>query len=230
MPRNTKPAPRKKRPTVYILGGLSRTGKTTVTMKLMRRRRLVVFSTDTIRRTIRGVLTGEPNRGVERVTFRGYVTIREPGNKKLRKIPFGRKDQSEDDLAWEGARAIIMGYDRPGRGDLLVEGVAVTPERVYALKLKNLKVRAAFFGYSKESHLDSILAYSKKRKDRIYKWIHEHGGDDSQVRKWVEKGIVTSKQLQKSARKFGYRYFDISGRPFREHVANVLTYLDSRQT
>ena len=213
--------------TIYFIGGLARVGKTIVSLKLIRRKHLVPISTDGIRAAMRKILIGESHVSVDQIEFHGKATFRRPGNLKQHKISFARKSKNEDDLAWIGVVGLIERYDYRNFTDILIEGIAVTPERVHKLKLKNLKIRAAFIGYNDESHLKSVLRYSKKKNDWVQTWIKEHGGDYSHVKDWIQKGILQNDVRRKQARGYGYGYFDITERPFNEHVRIVLRYLSS---
>lgn len=191
----------------------------------MQRKSVVMIPTDIIRFGINNIFLGESYISLEKISFKGVATFRRPGSLKVHKIKFNKKNQDRDDLAWFGASGMIHAYDRANKTDVLVEGIAVTPERIHSLKLKNLVIRAAFIGYNNGSHLASILAYSKKKKDWVHTWIQEHDGDGAHVKKWVREKVVRSGALRKLARKFGYAYFDITKRPFRKHIESVTGYL-----
>lgn len=211
--------------TLYVIGGPARVGKTTIANAVMRRKHLIIISTDVIRTGIKDLLIGELKGYPRKIGFKSVVTFQEQGSLKLRKKTFARTALSEDDLAWIGMQGIIQTYDRPGKSDLLIEGIAITPERIHALKLKSFIVKAVFVGYSDPSHVASILDYSQKKKDWVYKWIQERRGKTSDVNNWVKKGIVSSAKMEKAAKKFGYKYFDVTKRPFKKHVTAVLGYL-----
>lgn len=211
--------------TIYFIGGPARVGKTIVSLQLIRRKDLIVVSTDGIRAAMRKILIGKSHVSVDRIEFHGKATFRRPGNLEPRTVTFRRTSRHEDDLAWIGVTGLIERFDYRNNTDVLIEGIAVTPERVHRLKLKNLKIRAVFIGYNNESHAGSILRYSEKNNDWVRTWIQEHGGDRSRVKDWVKKGIVKNNAVKRQARRFGYRYFDITERPFKQHTQAVLKYL-----
>jgi hypothetical protein len=174
---------------------------------------------------IRNVLTGMPHVAVEKISFRGNVTFHRPGNLKVHKADFSVKNETEDKLTWKGIVGLIDKYDEANKTDVLIEGIAVTPERVHRLKLKNLSVKAAFLGYDNMSHLDTILTYSKNKNDWVQVWIKEYKGSDAHVREWVRKEIARSAKVKKLSKKFRYGYFDITKYPFEKYVRTVLRYL-----
>ncbi|HEX4104082.1 MAG TPA: hypothetical protein VHZ04_01220 [Candidatus Paceibacterota bacterium] len=215
-----------KKHTLYLIGGPSRVGKSIIASEILRRRHLIAISTDGIRAAVRNVLVGESRVSVDRISFSVQAAFRRPGSLKVHKVHIVKKNQQQDDLAWQGVLGLVHAYDRGNRFDVLVEGIAVTPERVHRLakKLKNLKVKAAFVGYSNATHADAILAYAKEKKDWVHTWIKEQGRGDASVHEWVRKGIVKNAKLKRSARKFGYAYFNLSERPFNDHVRAVMRY------
>ena len=212
--------------TIYFIGGPARSGKTTVAERIMRRKHFVVVSTDVIRAAVRKVLIGESRVSIEEINFKGKAVFRRPGDLKVHKVTFEKSPkESEDALAWVGTLGIIETYDRKNNVDVLIEGIAVTPERVSKLKLKNMAIKAVFIGYGDKSHTAAILEHARKKEDWVHTWIKEHGGDDSRVEDWVRKGVARSKVVEKLAKKFGYGYFDITKRPFKEQVQAIADYL-----
>jgi adenylate kinase family enzyme len=208
----------KQKHTVYFIGGPGRVGKTTVAEEILRRKHLVVISSDAIRAGIRKVL-------IDEVSFKGKAKFRRPGDLRTHEIAFTRARMTDDELAWIGVIGLLEGYDRKNRVDVLVEGIVVTPEQVHRLKLKNLVTRAAFIGYTNESHLASILAYSKKEKDWVYKSIQDHGGSDAHLKPWARQEMAKSATMKKLAKKFGYKYFELSGQSFEQTTRAVADYL-----
>ncbi|HEY5221356.1 MAG TPA: hypothetical protein VIJ29_04450 [Candidatus Paceibacterota bacterium] len=217
-----------KKGTMYFIGGLARTGKTTIAEKVARKGSMLPISADAIRSGTRNLLIGEYRTSMEKISFKTIATFRRAGSSKIYKKRFGRNDQSEDELAWESVIGLIHAYDgKPGKGGyhLLVEGVAVTPEHLKALKLKNLNIKAAFIGYSHPSHVESILTHAKKKKDWVHQWIKEGWGNEADVHGWVRTGIIQSAKMKKMSKRFGYGYFDVAELPFEKHVQAVTKYL-----
>ena len=211
--------------TLYLIGGLSRAGKTTVLKNLMGRRPAITIQTDAIRNAIRKVLVGEAYVAVKDIKVSTRTTFHRPGNLKKFAIARTRHFKGEDEFTWAGVLGLIEAYDRKNKTDVIIEGVAITPQKVHALKLKNLRTRAAFVGYSNTSHLQTILAHSAAEKDWIQTSIKEHGGGTSHLTKWFREEVAKGRRIQKFARKFHYGYFDAGERPFRQHVAAVVAYL-----
>jgi 2-phosphoglycerate kinase len=215
----------KQKHTVYFIGGPGRVGKTTVAGEILRRKHLVVIQSDAIRAGIRKVLIDESYVNIDEVSFKGKARFRRPGDLRTHEVAFARTRMTDDELTWIGILGLLEGYDRKNRFDVLVEGIVVTPEQIHRLKLKNLVTRAAFIGYTNESHLASILAYPKKEKDWVYKSIQEHGGSDAHLKPWARQEMAKSASMKKLAKKFGYKYFELSDQPFKKTIKAVVDYL-----
>jgi 2-phosphoglycerate kinase len=215
----------KRKHTLYFIGGESRVGKTTVFNEMRKRHDMITIQADAIRAGIRKALIGESRVTIEKLHIATRATFRRPGNLKLHTVNRIQNPKSEDDFSWLGILGLIEGYDRKNTTDVIIEGIAVKPKRVHGLKLKNLKIRAAFIGYNDISHLKAILAHSKQQKDWVHTSIKEHGGDTSHIEAGVRRGIKHSEKTERLAKKFGYGYFDVTARPFKQHVMAVVAYL-----
>ena len=214
-----------KRHTLYVIGGLARVGKTTIFAKLVQQRHAITIQSDAIRAGLRKVLIGESHVNVRKIHMKASGTFQRPGDLKMHKINHVIDTKDEDELAWIGITGLLETYDRNNRADVIIEGIAITPERLHALKLKNLKVRAVFIGYNNDSQLERMLAFAHKEKDWVWRTIQEHDGNTDHVVKWVREGIVKSRKLERGAKKFKYGYFDISAGPFKQHTEAVVKYL-----
>jgi 2-phosphoglycerate kinase len=91
---------RKSKHYLYVIGGPARVGKTTVAEKVMRRKALIMLSTDGIRSGINNIFLDESHISIEKITFKGMATFRRPGSLKVHKKTFVKTNQDRDDLAW----------------------------------------------------------------------------------------------------------------------------------
>ncbi len=216
-------------PTLYLIGGSPRAGKSTIATKVMQQLQIHTVSCDALRCATRNVLFGEPYVSVERIHFDGDVTFHRPGSleQHRREFTYGT-EHGEEELNWRAIEGVINHYDRQGQ-DVMLEGVTITPERVHSLKLTSLDVAAVFVGFSSPGYADTILSHAKKNpKDWVNLAVQESGGDEQAFRGWVAEEVVASQQRREAAEGFGYGYFDLSASAFSEHVDNAATYLLNR--
>src|SRR5580700_7691116 len=80
-----------------------------------------------------------------------------------------------DDLAWDRLAKRLR--ETNFLTDVLVEGVAITPQRIYGLNIPTLALqKAVFLGYSRESHADSILNHAQqaRQKDWVFRQMQKN--------------------------------------------------------
>ncbi len=209
--------------TLYLLGGLARSGKTTVFKEIVFKKPIISVTTDSLRASVRNVLLDEPYVTVEEIAFNGTARFRRPGSLEIVEKKF-TSEANEDELTWKAVLGFINPYDRKDI-DVFVEGIAITPERVSKLQLKNLTPRAAFLGFSDPHYIDTIIKHAHEQKNWVYTVIQEHGGDESEVRRWFAESLEKNKELERMAKEHGYQYFDASSKSFEEYISEVTTYL-----
>jgi hypothetical protein len=137
------------------------------------------------------------------------------------------REGRNDDLAWDRLVNHLREANFPS--GVLVEGVAITPRRIYELNIPDLALqKAVFLGYSRESHADSILNHAQqaRHKDWVFNQIQKNPSYVNDVRGWMKAGILESAQLKIDAEACGYGYFDITDYPdFEKYTTDVADYL-----
>lgn len=210
--------------TLYIVGGSPRAGKTTIVEKFLEQNPIPSTSTDALRAAMRNALFDEPYVTAEKLSIKGNVEFRRPGYKERLKKSFS-SDIPENELAWKAAVGLIDHYDRRNQS-LILDGMVFDPEQVRRLKLTNLAVKVLFVGYNSVSHADTIIEHAKGNPyDWINDWLGETEGDEKEIRDWVATEVDRSNINAQLATKYGYGYFDITIKPFNEHIDAALNYL-----
>jgi hypothetical protein len=137
------------------------------------------------------------------------------------------RPNGNDDQAWLNLTDHLR--NTQFSGDVLIEGVAITPPRVHQLAIDHIILeRAVFLGYGRESHADTILACARRepKTDWVARQLRVDPNYENDVRSWMRPGIRESAELKEKASKYGYGYFDITDYPiFEDYVAAVTTYL-----
>jgi hypothetical protein len=212
--------------TLYVIAGPPRTGKTTIMRGVIQEKPIITISFDAVRDGLRKAIFDETFVSAKNLNFSGSVDFSRPGEATIHHKKFSKRIR-ESELTWQAIVGIIDHNDRELDGlDLLVEGPDITPNRVHDLRLRNLRVRAAFIGISSDNHSNTILAHANANKsDWINLWLKENGGDESIVRKWITGEIEISKKTKRLSAEFGYGYFDVSDKPFDEYVQSIKDYL-----
>lgn len=135
------------------------------------------------------------------------------------------REGGNDDLAW--VRLVNHLRETKFPSGVLIEGVAITPRRIYELNIPDLALqKAVFLGFSRESHADSILNHAQRHRDWVSNKIRQNPSYVDEVRGWMKAGILESAQLKIDAEACGYGYFDITDYPdFEKYMTDVADYL-----
>ena len=211
---------------LYFIGGPPRTGKTTIMNSLIQERPMVAISFDVVEGGLRKALFGESFVDAKDLRISGEALLRTPGEKNQRPKKFNHQI-GMGQLGWRAVIGQIEHYDMQlDNADLVVEGAGIMVGRVQELSLANFAIRAAFVGFTDEGYADVVLAQAKANpSDWLNIWLKETDGDETSIREMVAAGIKRSKTEAKAAAKYGYGFFDITKRPFEEHVKAVQEYL-----
>jgi len=196
------------------------------------RKGLIELPTDYIRAVIRLIFVGE-NRGLSAIAFEGETTLLSSNGEKIPPKQFKIPSQGEDDNAWNALVGLINDYDRENQNDVLIEGVAITPERVSELKLTNLDKKAVFIGYSNaELYAQRRITYAKEFKDKEpnnYDWpaIQAKGEEQhmQDILREARDRVPQNAALKERAEGLDIPYFDLTEKSFDEHVQAVMNYL-----
>jgi adenylate kinase family enzyme len=120
-----------------------------------------------------------------------------------------QKVPRNDGLTWDRTVKHLRETNFPS--GVVLEGVAITPQRIHELNIPTFALqKAVFLGYSRESQAESILNYAKHNRNWVAKNIREKPSYVDEVRGWVKAGIHESARLKIDAEAHGYGYFDIT--------------------
>lgn len=207
--------------TIYILSGPPRTGKTTIMNGLVAQTRVQLVATDALEHGLRNVLVGEPHQLLREIEFSGSAEFKSSFTEVGGRKSFS-KSSTESSLLLE----MILGmfdYYRRNRESIALEGTEFSPAWLANLNIPGLTIKAAFVGYTDPSHAESVLAHARKNQhDWINEWLKQDGGDETNIRAWIDAQAVKCKQLKSEAESFGYPFFDISAQPFEAYMSAVL--------
>lgn len=209
--------------TLYILGGPSRTAKTTIMSGLASDRHITLIAADAVEHGLRNILTGDPHQMLRDIELTGSAewrtSVTEGGERKTFFVKC-----SEPELTLQAVIGMID-YYRRNIESVAFEGAAFTPKWVKGLDSSDLTIRAAFVGYTNPDHADAVIAYAKANShDWINAWLEKDNGDETKVREWVTKQSEKCLDLKSRAEELGYPFFDISAMPFEQYIASARQY------
>lgn len=210
--------------TLYLLGGPPRTAKTTIMSGLAKEKGIAFIAADAVEHGMRNVLTGEPHQMLRDIELTGSAEWKTSFTEGGERKPFSNKG-TESELTLQAVIG-MLDYYRRNEESVAFEGAAFTPEWVKNLKVAKFTVRAAFVGFTNPAHADQIIAYAKANTyDWINAWLDKDGGDETNVREWVNRQSQKCLELKAEAEQLGCPFFDISTMPFDEYVATAQHYL-----
>lgn len=212
--------------TLYLLGGPPRTAKTSILSQLLTAKNVTFIPADAIAEGMRSVLTGQPRQMLRNIDITGSAEHKASISAGGIRKPFACHG-SESELTLKATLGIIDYY---ASNELSVgfEGTAFTPAWVAHLPLADFTIRAAFVGYTKPSHADTVIGYAKQHPhDWINEWLSNEHGDETNIRSWIASQIDNCLKLQSTAAAHGYPFFDISTQSFEDYHSQLKQYFDS---
>ena len=167
---------------LYLVGGVSRSGKTRIARKILADRQVPYLSLDWL---MMGFNDGIPEYGIHHLLW--------PDEIARTMSPF-----------LQG----MIGCMLADGTDYVIEGEAMLPEFVAGLIAKSPdKVRAAFLGYA-EIDLDEKVSLIKRHGDGESDWLT--GQSDEYIRDHVGNMIAYSRMIKEECERHGVPYFDTS--------------------
>jgi 2-phosphoglycerate kinase len=138
---------------LYIIGGSTRSGKTTILNKVIKAKPMIAVQTDAIREGMRKALIGESLVTINKLSFSGDVTFhRLSENSDVSHTKHFSQEISQDELTWNNVAGLINYYDDKGV-DLIVEGMVETARELLA-------------GQAREKQIDIEVALLPRPADR----------------------------------------------------------------
>lgn len=184
---------------LYLVGGVSRSGKTRIARKILADRQVPYLSLDWL---MMGFNDGIPEYGIHHLLWPDDIA------RKMSPFLQGMIDCMLADVT-----------------DYVIEGEAMLPEFVAGLIAKHPdKVRAAFLGYT-EIDLDDKVSLIKRYSDGDNDWLA--GKSDEYIRDHVGNMIGYSRMIKEECEKHGVPYFDTSG-DFRAATEAATDFLVGR--
>ena len=210
---------------LYLIGGSTRSGKTTILHKVIAAKPMIAIQTDALREGLRKALVDESKVSISKLSFSGDVIFhRTNEDNDMSHTKHFSQEISQDDLTWNAVAGLINYYD--GKGvDLIIEGMVITPERVNSLTLKSLNIRAVFVGITEDTDLNTILEKANLNKDWVYKKINENKGDVDVIKRAFNEEIEKSEKVAIAAKEYGYKFFPFKNDDFEKYCNDVLSYL-----
>jgi hypothetical protein len=184
---------------LYIIGGVSRSGKSIIARRLLSDRGVSYFSLDIL---MMGFANGFPEFGVH---------------------PEDSSIQISNRL-WPIVKSMAINIIETSL-DYTLEGDFIMPQQVVELKNKySMDIRACFLGYSNincENKLIDIRQSKGLPNDWINEWL------DDRILDYINRMKISSRELEQQCEQLQLKYFD-SSNGFVEMEDRAVGYLQDR--
>lgn len=198
---------------VYLIGGTPRTGKTTLTMRLLHERPMLAASTDAIRYTLRQIVP--PSEQPDLFHLGKYTSNDPQRREQLQNNPMEMIEiqNKESKIVWRSVVDFIHSNLADGF-DVLIEGIAVIPELVSQL---DCDYSVIFLGNQSDEHHETILRAARANEND---WMHAL--EDETIKAFATFNQSFSAFIAAEADKYGMSYVEMRDDDFDEAMATAL--------
>ncbi len=209
---------------IYLLGGPPRVGKSTISRAILKKYGISVVSTDSLGAVLETVLRPEAEPGL-------FIFARlneRPAKERIKLMlentaEFINYTVSESRAVWKAVKPFILREKDEGR-HVLIEGVAILPELVR--QLENVDYRVVFIANQSNEHSENI---KKGAANNEHDWMRYASSE--YINAFATFVVRMSAYIEQEARKYGFSYIEMDGRPFQDvagAVAESLGLKDSQ--
>ena len=203
---------------IYLLGGPPRVGKSVISRTITAGHGINVVSTDSLGAVLESVLAPEAEPGLFAVSKINEMTavdrialmVEETAERISYQIQEGH-------AVWRAVKPFIQREENEGR-DVVMEGVAVLPELVS--QLESIDHRVVFIGNQGDEHGENIRRGAKQNE---HDWMRH--ASDEYIDAFATFVVEMSRYVEREARRYGFRYVEMDGRPFNDAAADVVESL-----
>lgn len=203
---------------IYLLGGPPRVGKSTISRVIPEKHGISVVSTDSLGAVLENVLRPEAEPGLF-----VFARLNERPTKDRIKLMLENTAAlinytvDESRAVWKAVKPFILKEQDEGR-DVLIEGVAVLPELVS--QLENVEYRVVFIGNQGNEHKENIKKGAANNK---HDWMRYASSE--YIGAFATFVVRMSAYIEQEARKYGFSYIEMDGRPFQDIAGTVVEAL-----
>jgi len=203
---------------IYFLGGPPRVGKSVIAEAVTMESGIGSVATDSLGAVLETVLSPESAPGLFAVSRLNEMPeadrIKLMAENPARRIEY---QIEESRGVWRAVVPFVLREQEEGRS-LVVEGVGVLPDLV--TQLEDIDYRAVFVGNRGLTHNENI---KRGAIEREHDWMR-HASDE-----YIDAfGVFVAQMsgyIEKEARRYGFDYVEMDGKPFSDAVAEVVDSL-----
>ena len=206
---------------IYLLGGPPRVGKSIIAGTITREYGINVVSTDSLGAVLENVLDPEREPGLLLVNRFTEMCVEDRIDLMVNRTAERIGYQIEENRAvWKAVKPFVERERDEGR-DLVVEGVAIQPELVS--RLEDVDFQVVFIGNQGDAHEENIKRGAQVNSND---WMRD--ASDEYVEAFAVFVVEMSRYVEREAHAYGFRYIEMSSRPFDDAVCQVADSLLGR--
>ena len=203
---------------IYFVGGPPRVGKSIIAKAIARQHGISTVSTDSLGAVLETVLDPKAEPGLFAISRFNDMPeadrIRIMVENTTRRVDC----QIEESAAvWRAVEPFVLREQDEGR-DLVAEGVAVLPELV--TQLEGIDYRAVFVGNQGHKLKENI---KRSARENEHDWMRH--ASDEYIDAFATFVVEMSSYIEKGARRYGFEYIELDGKPLNDAVAEVVDSL-----
>jgi len=210
-----------KKPSIYLIGGAPRTGKTTLATMVAQKLSVPLTSTDTLRSQLRQTIpaTAEPN-----LYYLDSLNANEADMTRLMREQTAEiiaAADRESSVVWRAVDALVRENIKTGQS-IVIEGVAVLPALV--ARLEGIP-HVVHLGNQSHDHTKLVLEDARTHPDT---WLGNL--KPATLKAFALFCQSTSTHIEREAHKYHQTYIEMSSQPFEQSLQQAFSILTSNQS
>jgi 2-phosphoglycerate kinase len=203
---------------IFLIGGPPRVGKSIIASEIRQKHAVSVVSTDTLGAVLEHVLS--PDAVPDLFVFGTFHDM-----PMTEQVAFIMQDpaaliayvRKESHVVWNAVEAFLRREHAEGR-DVLIEGVAVLPELIS--QIEDIPHRVVFLGNQGDHHHEHM---KQSAQEHAHDWMRDVS--DQYIGAFAIFVKRMSAYIEQEARKYGFSYIEMDGRPFQDIAGAVVESL-----
>ena len=203
---------------IYLIGGPSRSGKSTLAKRVRKKIDGQVISADAFQASLHEVLKPEwePDIFIDVVN---PIRDNQPVEAKV------KRGRERDNAMWQFFAGYLHEAHRiSGEDDILLDGM-LWPDFIAAFPLRH---RAVFLVDTSPEQAERLIAI-RDSNSSDNNWMSAHHYSDRKIQKWVDFNIARSQLCIELCKKYNYRYFDINDGGMQVAETRAFEYIFSER-
>lgn len=202
---------------IYLIGGPSRSGKSTLARRVRKHIDGQVIDADAFQYSLHEVLKPEWEPNI-------FIDMINPISDELSDEAKVKRARERDGTMWNFFASYIQEAARVSHDDVLLDGM-LWPDFISSLQHRH---RAVFLVDTSPDQAGRLIAIRDNPQSE-HNWMDERRYSDERIHRWVSFNITRSQLYMDLCRKYNYHYFDIKDGGMQVAQDRAFEYLLSKK-